>query len=74
MGNSRTAVFNAILVGFAAGFWLKRTDRDLSSFLVAIGYNTGLHGCIGNDCMGDWIVYPFREFRARYNNEDTVRT
>jgi hypothetical protein len=32
----RTAVFNSILVGFAAHFWLKRTDHDLSSFLVAI--------------------------------------
>jgi hypothetical protein len=36
-GIPRTAVFNAILVAFAAGFWLKRTDHALSSFLVAIG-------------------------------------
>ena len=35
-GNPRIVVFDAILVGFAARFWLKRTDHDLSSFLVAI--------------------------------------
>lgn len=33
--NVRPAVFDAILVGFAARFWLKLTDHDLSSFFVA---------------------------------------
>ena len=35
-GNTRPAVFNAILVGYVACIWLKRTGHDLYLFLIAI--------------------------------------
>ena len=72
--NVRPAVFDAILVGFAARFWLKLTDHDLSSFLLRLGCNTGLHECVGNGNMDDFNFVPFYEILSWVQHDNTART
>jgi len=58
----RTAVFNAILVGFAAFSGLSRLTMTFILSLLRLGCNTGLYGRFGSGSMDNGIFYHFARF------------